>query len=170
MSPSPRKRAMLPRRVRPQPRRESEEFGPGKAGFLLCPDCKAVYDKKRWVADFAGVRDINERKRVAFRRCPACQMIRDRKFEGQVIAQGVPARRVEEVLARIRNVGDLARRRDPLDRIIAVRRRGQRIELTTTENQLAVRIGREIRDLVKGKLDIRWSHEEDVVRVFWGPA
>lgn len=170
MSPSSRNREMLPRRARPRPRRESEEFGPGKAGFLVCTDCKAVYDKKRWVAGFSGVRDINERKGIAFRRCPACQMIRDRKFEGQVIAEGIPQHRMQDVLVRIRRVGDLAQLRDPLDRIIALRRRGSRIELTTTENRLAVRLGKEIRDLVKGKLDIRWSHEEDVVRVFWRPA
>jgi len=160
----------LPQSIRPRPRREAEEFGPGKADFLICPDCSAVYDDKHWKKSLVEVRDANEQKRISFQRCPACKMIHDRKFEGQVIAEGIPAHRMEEILVRIRHVGDRGRSRDPLDRIIAVRRRGQRIEVTTTENQLAVRVAKEIRDLIGGKLDIRWSHEEDIVRVFWRPA
>ena len=150
-------------------RREEQEFGPGKADFLVCPSCSAVYDDKRWKASFVHVRDAKETKRIAFGLCPACAMIRDGKYEGQILATGISLRRIEEALARIRNVGARARIRDPMDRIIAVRRSGKRIEVTTTENQLALRIGRALKQLLGGKLRIQWSHEEDVVRINWLP-
>lgn len=156
--------------IRPRQGRDTQEFGPGKPDYLVCPLCSAVYGDKSWRANFAAVRGVREDKRIVFMRCPACEMIREGKFEGEVIMQGVPAKRAEEVLNRIRNVGERAYQRDPMDRIISLSRRGSRIVVTTTENQLALRIGRAIKKLLRGDLDIHWSDDEDIVRIRWKPS
>ena len=154
---------------RQRTRREEQEFGPGKAAFVVCPSCGAVYDDKHWKASFAHVRSTKATKRVAFSHCPACAMIRDGKYEGQIIARDIPLKRMPDVLARIHHMSVLARERDPMDRVITVRRQGNRLEVTTTENQLAVRIGKALRGIVGGQLLIRWSRGEDVVRCTWTP-
>jgi len=50
--------------------------------------------------------------------------------------------------------------------------KGSIVRVTTTENQLAIRIGREVEKLLKGKgrKRVEFSKEEDVVRVFWKSA
>lgn len=150
-------------------RHEEQEYGPGRRGFVVCPSCAAVHTGKRWVASFVNVRNATSDKTVRFRRCPACEMIFSKKFEGQVVLTHVPLVRMADVLARIAHMDKVARRQDPMDRIIHVRRSGHRVEVTTTENQLAVRIGKAVKSLLKGKLTIRWSKEEDIVRLLWIP-
>ena len=167
MRSSKQRRLGAGRANRPLPHRELQEFGRPRADFVVCPSCGAVFDDKRWKAGFHLVRDARETKKVFFHLCPACAMVRQGQFEGEVVAIGVPERRIAETVARIESVGRTAAKRDPLDRIIRVSRRGRTIVVTTTENQLAVRVGKAVRAILGGRLLIRWSHEEDIVRVRW---
>lgn len=150
----------------PRPRKEEAEFGRGKREFAVCPTCSAVYYKKSWHHEFPrtvgeGARD----KRMDFTMCPACRMIRDNMYEGQLIIRGVPQERIAEVLARIKNVGNQAYRHDPLDRIIRITRRGQVLEALTTENQLALKLSRQIQEILREKPKIMISKDESIVRV-----
>jgi len=60
-----------------------------------------------------------------------------------------------------------------MDRIINIREtkgklaKTSDIEILTTENQLAVRIGKKLKKTFKGKLEIKHSHEESTTRVVW---
>lgn len=92
-------------------------------------------------------------------------MIQKGMFEGRVELIGVPQGRVDDAISRIKNFSRRAQARDPLDRVIAIKRRGNRIEVTTTENQLAVRIAKAVRGILGGKLHIQWTDEDDVVYV-----
>jgi hypothetical protein len=72
------------------------------------------------------------------------------------------------VLALARNVGRRAQARDPEDRIIKINDAPGGAVVTTTENQLAVSIGKQIDRARKGgKLDITWSQGDKPVRVRW---
>ena len=147
-------------------RREEQEYGPGKKDFVVCSDCNAVYYQKSWHHGFANYRHLDESKQVSFAICPACQMIRDKKFEGRVVIRNVPQAHKDEILNNIKNTGERAYKRDPMDRIIGINNAGSSMEVLTTENQLARIIARQIASAYKNaKTDIQWSKEESAVRI-----
>lgn len=147
-------------------KKEEQEYGPGRKDITFCEDCDAVYYNKSWHHKLRDYKYINEDKRVNFAVCPVCQMIREGKFEGKVTFQNVPKDYKKEIINNIRNTGERAYKRDPLDRIISVKDEGRIIEVLTTENQLAVNIARQVkRAFKKFDVDISWSKDESVVRV-----
>jgi len=153
----------------PKSRKEDQEFGPGQTDLMLCSQCRAVYYYKSWHHRLENYQKLSEDKRIKFTLCPACQMIKDKKYEGLVSLKEVSQDKKEEILKLVKNVGERAYQRDPIDRIIEIRdrNRDRDIEILTTENQLAVSIGKQIKRAFKGHLEIQWSHQESTVRVIW---
>ena len=173
----------------PRVRREDEEFGPGEIDYLICPQCHCVYFNKSWHHSLEqDIKRFREEKQVKFQLCPACQLMKDGRFEGEVIIENVPERFKEEIKALIRNFGKRAFEQDPMDRIISIkekivkrptarRKRGaasrkefeglKDIEILTTENQLAVRLAKKIDEIFGGrpKTSIGHSEKEDIVRI-----
>jgi len=152
---------------KPRARKDVSEFGPGRAGFFICPSCKAVYSGKRWHHDFP--KNASKKTQVRFQLCPACRMAKEGFFEGEVIFKDVPRTRLAEVLQRIKHVGEQAFARDVLDRILSVQESRGTIIVRTSENQLALRIAKITRRILKGKLDVAWSEQEDTARIVWRP-
>jgi len=170
---STQKRSTFFRRYTPSPKRVAQEFGPGKHEYFVCGECGAVYFKKSWHHNFRGS-NVRGDKHVHFTQCPACAMIAQKKFEGEVLidTSNISAKMREELVQHIRHVGEQAYARDPMHRIIKLQVQGSKssiVRVTTTENQLALRIGREVEKLLKGKGKkiVEFSREEDVVRVRW---
>ena len=76
--------------IRPtKSRKEREEFGGGKRGVVMCPNCKAAYYKKSWHHDIAHL-EGNEDMPVSFMLCPADQMIKNKQYEGKVVVKNTP--------------------------------------------------------------------------------
>ena len=147
-------------------KKEEQEYGAGKKDFVVCEKCNAVYYYKSWKHGFVDYKHLNENKNIKFEICPACQMIKDKKFEGKVVFESVPKEYKEDILRNIKNTGERAYKRDPMDRIIEVKESGGNVEVTTTENQLARNIARQVTSAYKNtKSDISWSKEEGVARV-----
>jgi len=149
----------------PKSKKEEAEFGPGKIDIVMCKECSAVYFHKNWHHNLEEYQELSEDKPIKFVVCPACQMIKDKMFEGQLILKNTPADKKEEILKLVKNVGERAFKRDPLDRIISIQNKGGDIEILTTENQLAVSIGKQIKRAFKGDLEIKWSHQESTARI-----
>lgn len=149
-----------------QSKKDAGEFGPGKKEFLMCPDCTIWYYEKSWHHTLGDFRHLTEDKAVAFKRCPACEMIRSGKFEGEVILKTLPEKRLE-LYRLIENAARRAFERDPLDRVIRVTFSKKTGRISTTENQLAVAIAKQIQKAFKGELRIKWSRGEDTVRITW---
>jgi len=155
----------------PNPKEKEQEYGPGKKDFVVCSDCNAVYYHKSWHHGFTDYKHLTENKAVNFIVCPACQMIKDGKFEGKVVFENVPEELRDEVMRNAENTGKKEFERDPMDRIIRIknpargearqRRQESRIEVLTTENQLARNIARQVERAYKGcKSEVIWSKEE----------
>jgi NMD protein affecting ribosome stability and mRNA decay len=153
----------------PKSRKEEQEFGSGQIDIVMCKECGAVYYYKSWHHRLEDYPELSEEKRIKFTLCPACQMIKDKMYEGQVILKKVPTDKKEEILNLVKNVGERAYQRDPLDRIIKIQEQNGEVEILTTENQLAVSIGKQVKRAFKGDLEIKWSHQESTVRVIWQP-
>lgn len=152
----------------PTTRKEAQEFGSGKGDFVACSDCDAVYYNKSWKHGFeGGLKQENDtEKSVAFKACPACQMKRDGTFEGEVTLVNIPAGEKEGIMNRVRNMGEKAQASDPLDRILLVEEKGGTIRITTSENQLALQIGKAVNKASKAStLESSFSRAESPVRV-----
>lgn len=147
-------------------------------GMKLCGNCGAVYYSGHWHIAPAMAALMGKGKKpsaVSAELCHECRWLangRDPKlaqFEGQVTLDGLKDLTEKEmILNTVRNAGEKAQKRDPLEHIIAIDDRGERVIVTTTENQLAVIIGKDVDHAFKGgKLTITFSEGNLPARVHW---
>ena len=135
------------------PRKGAPEAG-------ICPDCRAINRKKRWYVDPEEYA-LLKRSGAPLRRCPACRKIADAFPSGVLTLRGrflTTHRR--EILTVARNEEKRARGINPLER-------DDGMEILTTDEKLAQRIGREIRKAFRGTLDYKWSEDANLLRLTW---
>jgi|SRR6056297_910646 len=151
----------------PKSKKEESEFGPGKKDILVCEKCKAAYWYKSWHHNLDEYPHLDKEKRVKFVLCPACKMIKENKFEGELKVFSVSPKIRKDLINTIQNVGETAYQRDCQKRLIYLKKKkdGEKLEARTTENQLAVRIGKKIAQSFDGDIEIKHSKEETVSRV-----
>jgi hypothetical protein len=156
-----------------------EKEGRKASSARLCERCGAVYMDGHWHTSPGLSAKLKAAKRIMSGKhpqtCIECEWAEHGQrgkaagFEGEVTLDGLkdPAEK-SAVLATVRNFGKRAVKRDPQDRIIAIDDRGERVVVTTTENQMAAGIGRTVAAAFKGgKLKIVWSDDDLPVRVHW---
>ncbi len=158
-----------PRRQRSK--KDEQEFGLARKEFIICPDCNSVFFDKAWHHSLEeDAKHLTDGKNIKFKICPACRMKKDRTFEGELVitlSKGKIGEK-QEIMNVVKNSGEQARAHDPMDRILWVEDGGAEIRVLTSENQLPVRIGKKLKSAFKGSsLEIRRSHEEDVMRAYW---
>jgi len=150
----------------PKSVKEESEAGPGRKEFVFCSGCGIVYYHKFWHHALEDWKHLSGRKRIKFVLCPACLMIKDKKFEGELAVSGIGSRKLKEEIRNVlTNSGELAFRRDPLDRIIEIKEGKNQLVVRTTENQMAARLGKKIKLTFGGKMTVSHSREEDVMRI-----
>jgi hypothetical protein len=73
-----------------------------------------------------------------------------------------------EILNCVRNAERAAATKNPLERILRIEEdsRGQLV-IETTSEKLARRLGRDVSKACGGTLQIRFSHEDKLVRLYW---
>ena len=152
-------------------------------GVLECPECHAIYYRKRWVLPELSPVDKksrSERKANTARKavivphffvCPACQKIRDGYAEGFLyINWGNWLAHKADVLNLIHNEEQRACQDNPLERVMNIRERTDGVDLETTTEHLAQRIGKHLQQAFRGKIQYKWSHKDKLARVEWkGP-
>ena len=158
-----------PRRQRSK--KDEQEFGLAKKEFIICPNCKSVFFDKAWHHSLEeDAKHLTDRKNIRSKICPACRMEKDRTFEGELVITLSKEKMGEkgEIINVVKNSDEQARTHDPMDRVLWIESEGGKIRVLTSENQLAVRIGKKLESSFKGGiLEIKHSHGEDVIRVFW---
>lgn len=137
-----------------------EEFGGGKKGLVLCSDCRAVYYKKSWHHSALNLKSVKESAPVNFVLCPACQMIKNHQFEGQIIILNIPENLKTELNNLIKGYCERAYQADPMDRLIEIKKSKNGLVATTTENQLANKLAKKIKDTFK-KVKIKTTFSKD---------
>jgi len=148
-----------------------------KAGKALksCPRCGAIYFDKHWhiIPNFwVEYKRMLPKKSVVQELCAECKWINsgreDTGWEGELVLENLVDADKNEILNLVRNVGARAFKRDPEDQIIKIEDRGKKVIITTTENQLAVSVGKQVARAFKGgELKIIWSDEDAPARVVW---
>ncbi len=160
------------RKQRSEPRHMTRKEEAALGGEYYCAECRAVYYNKSWHNDERRYKVLSQNPNLA-RTCPACRKTALDLPEGIVTLSGLdnlPPERVQELFDLVRNIGDRARKRDPLDRIIKFTNKNSEAVVYTSENQLAAAIGNEIRRAFGGDLNVdfsRRSHDKSIARVVW---
>ena len=145
------------------------------SGLRLCERCDAVYYDGHWhTAPLLAEALKSGRKKGVKDVCNECRYAihgpaNASAFEGQLTLDGVgDAKFKADVLSAVRAYGRRATRRDPEDRILTIDDRGERVVIFTTENQMAVGLGKAIDSAFKGgTLRISWSEGDLPARVYW---
>jgi NMD protein affecting ribosome stability and mRNA decay len=149
--------------------RTTDPYRPRKAPLEagICPECHSISRKKRWYMDEAEYVSLANSGAV-LRRCPACRKIADGFPSGVLTLRGSFLRtHRDEILSIVRNEERRARGTNPLERIMKIREGDGTVEILTTKEKLAQRIGREIRKAFRGTASYKWSEDASLVRVDW---
>jgi hypothetical protein len=100
--------------------------------------------------------------------CPACKRIEDNFEGGVVLLTGKFLKKhKEEILSIVRNVEANKIEKRPLERIMSIEEIEDALEIKTTYEHLARRIGEAVNSAFKGELKISYPEEEKYVRVRW---
>jgi hypothetical protein len=128
----------------------------------LCKSCGLVYRNKRWQMEAVHGEASSEVL------CPACQRTEDHNPAGVVTLSGpYLAAHKAEILNTIKHQEAKSREKNPIGRIMEIKEEAGRITVTTTEDKLAQKLGREVYKSQKGELHYQWSHDQSLVRVEW---
>ncbi|MDE2058903.1 MAG: ATPase [candidate division NC10 bacterium] len=139
---------------------------PGK--MVVCHGCHAISTGRRWYQDEEVYAKLLKAETLREVYCPACEKIRDGYPSGQVTLKGeFLAEHQDEILRIISNEEKRARGLNPLHRIMSLREENGQLEITTTDEKLAQRIGRELRKACGGTVAYGWSHDNKFLRVQW---
>ena len=136
--------------------------------MALCKKCGAVYHEKHWYerADLPGTLSVARNSGLVL--CPACQKIKDKYAEGYLTIEGhFVSEHADEILSLIDNKEDRQFRMNPLEQIIEIRRFEGRIEVQTTTDKLAQRIGQLLHKTFSGEIAYKWSGDTKLARVVW---
>lgn len=146
----------------------------GKKEVRVCTRCHAVYFDKHWHTIPGIFSWMKKRGIAADGLCLECTWVTRgaraaMNYEGEVILEGFSLpKEKQEILKLVRNVGARAVLRDPEDQIMGIEDKGGKVVIRTTENQLALSIGKQVANAFKGgELEIKYSHEDAPVRVYW---
>lgn len=155
----------------PVSRTGKKEFPSGEKGVVLCPGCHSVYRRKFWHRDnkdnqksqalsLLASRGLNKNKKFIL--CPACQMIKNKEFEGKLTISDFSPVLEADLNRLIKNFCQRAFERDPLHRLIGIKNDSGILTVTTTENQLAVKLAKKIKEVFgKNKIQIKISYSPE---------
>ncbi len=126
-----------------------------------CPRCGAVFHKGHWSW---GIRPAKAHEAI----CPACERIGDQNPSGILTLRGpfLAAHR-DEILGLIHNEEAKAKSEHPLSRVMKVDQKNSGVEVTTTDMHLAQGIGEALRHAYQGTLTLRYSRNQQLIRVRW---
>ncbi|MGC8863915.1 MAG: BCAM0308 family protein, partial [Armatimonadota bacterium] len=73
----------------------------------------------------------------------------------------------DEILNLIRNEAEKAMGINPLERVMSLEANDGEIEITTTNEKLAQRIGKALHKAYDGTIEYKWSADTKLARVIW---
>lgn len=141
----------------------------GAAAVGVCAGCRLIRRNKRWYADEAEYRALTKRGTgTVAETCPACRKIADGFVAGVLILRGdYLAIHRAEILNIVRNEEKRTRGVNPLERIVRLSEGKDFVEISTTNEKLAQRIGREVHKACGGFLEFKRSEDVKLLRVNW---
>ena len=126
-----------------------------------CPSCGASFIDGRWTWRRAPP-DAHAQM------CPACQRTEDEFPGGYVVLKGdfLKAHR-DEIIEVVKGKEKREKAEHPLQRIMKIEDVALGLQISTTDSHMARGIGEAVHDAFQGDLKIRYSKDENLVRVAW---
>jgi len=94
-------------------------------------------------------------------------MIEDNMYEGELIIRNVNPEIKKYIINAIKNKGKKGFKNDSQDRVISVNDdHDGKMNIFTTENQLALKIARKIKKSFNGTMKVIYSKKESVIRIY----
>jgi len=134
----------------------------------LCRRCGAVYHEKRWYKreELPGKLATAPNTGLVF--CPGCQKVKDKYAEGYLTIEGrFVEEHGDEIMSVIENKEGLQSHINPLEQIVEIKRFDGHIEVQTTTEKLAQRIGQILQKSFSGELVYKWSRDKSLARIVW---
>jgi len=136
--------------------------------MALCKKCGSVYHAKRWYAQGSLPESLSGARNSELVFCPACQKIKDGYAEGYLSIEGGFVREhADEIMSAIDNKEEMAFQINPLEQIVEIRRFEDRIEVQTTTDKMAQRLGQLLHKTFSGEIAYKWSSDTKLARVVW---
>jgi NMD protein affecting ribosome stability and mRNA decay len=140
----------------------------GTEETTVCSACESIYVDQRWYLKQQMDPERLRNRPVHFTVCPACRKIHDKSPGGIVhISGGFLGEHREDILNLVRNEGDRAMAINPLERIMDIEARDSILDVLTTNEKLAQRLGRALHKAYAGAVKYKWSEDNKLARVFW---
>lgn len=134
----------------------------------LCTSCGAVYHNKRWYVDDSVLGEAAHDPAVLQVQCPACHLVTEGRPAAVVTFSGhYLTKHLDAILDTVKRTESRSRQKNPLGRIVEITQEQESVTITTTEDKLAQKLGREIHKAHRGDLRYQWGHDDNFVRVFW---
>jgi len=132
----------------------------------ICPLCGLIYHKKHWERNEELKNRLEREAKKA--KCPSCRKIEDHYPMGILTITGnFLFSHKEEIKNIISNTEKKEILRNPLDRIMSLKEMKDKMVIETTSENLAIALGKALNRAYKGKLNISFSQDQKLVRVFW---
>ena len=150
-------------------RRSRDTYGPkgGVRGCGYCESCGAVFCNKRWSHDEQALGTL-KRTNGHSMTCPACQRVSDKNPAGIITLSGDHLKyHADEILNLVKHVASVVNAKNPLGRLMEVSEGKEAINIATTDDKLAQKLGKEIHKAHGGDLHFHWSDDQRLVRVNW---
>lgn len=127
----------------------------------VCDQCGAVFQAGRW----QWAKTPSDAYTTT---CPACHRIHDHFPAGYVTLEGEFFQsHHDEIMNLVNNEEKREKAEHPLQRIMAVERKGDEVMVTTTDIHLARRIGDALHHAYQGDLKYHYNQDQNLLRVHW---
>ena len=131
-----------------------DKYAPAPKGTLICKKCQNIYFKKRWHHSLDKKTKTKVSGKAGFTLCPACVMVGNHRYEGELIVENVPEEIESEFVRAVKGYGRRAEEINPQHRIIGFEKKRGFYRATVTENQMAARLGKHLKQVFK-KVDLK---------------
>ncbi|MHB8481959.1 MAG: BCAM0308 family protein [Nitrospiria bacterium] len=133
-----------------------------------CTGCKSVYHHKKWYSKEDPIAMELQKTPMQMTLCPACRKTLEHFPAGLVTLRGgfLTAHK-DQILHLIRNEEARAKGVNPLERIISIKDLGDSVEIQTTGERFAQRIGKDVKKVFKGEVSYNWVSGDKRIKVEW---
>lgn len=136
----------------------------------VCRQCGNVYMQGRWYTkDQLPEHKMPPKEEMIEMLCPACHKQQDRMPGGVLRLSGnFVWDHKDEIMNLVYNETNKAQGFNPLERIMNVETIDNKvIEITTTNEKLAQRIGKALNKAYRGHIEYKWSEDTKLARINW---
>lgn len=129
----------------------------------VCADCGVVFSKGRWQWMSEAPAGAHQQ------RCPACQRIHDKVPAGFLTLSGTFfGEHRDEIIRLLHNKVEEQKAQHPMKRLMAIEdQKDGSVQITFTDMHLPRGVGEAIERAYEGDLDIQYTEESGIVRVYW---